>query len=71
MKNLTRKQLYQICQKNKYILVKFTPNIIVGINCKIGLIASKKYCINDTETNYSSWQPCNFMEYITHKTPFL
>lgn len=72
-KNLTKKQLYEACQKHEYLLLRYYPdNSLVAVNTRIARF--KKFDImkyDEKESNYSSFIPCTFSEYITYKTPFI
>ena len=72
MSNLTNFQLIKVFSENKYVLIRFSDNDIVGINCKIGLISAKK---NNPDLNkpsqVMSFRACEIQEYITNKIPFL
>lgn len=69
---LTVKQLYDACQKNKYLLLRFASGYQMGVNCKAAKIAQR---LNpkewDKKTEFVSYQPCGMEEYIQHKHPFL
>jgi len=75
MKFMTRKQLYDVCIKHEYILVRDPISLKThAINCKVAKLGGLKEKVircPDAETNYSSFIPCNFMEYISNKTAFI
>jgi len=74
-KNLSRQQIHNACQVNKYIVLRYSKsNRCIAINCKV----SKHRKLSDKlakkphkKTNFISFRPCCFMEYISLKTPFL
>lgn len=71
MKYLTVKQLYDACQKNDYLLLRFLGGYKMAINCKVAKIAQR---LNpkewDSKTAIVSYKPCEINEYIQHKHPF-
>jgi hypothetical protein len=72
IKSLTVKKLHQICSQNKYILLRERGGILVGVNCKVSPIGFKKFKGNiNVPTNFVSYFPCSFHEYISNKIPFL
>ncbi len=72
MGNLTVKQLYDACQKHKYLLLRFASGYQMGINCKVAAIAKRLKPVNwENETDYISYTPCSINEYIEHKHPFI
>jgi hypothetical protein len=72
MKNLTVKQLLNICKENRYILARYPDGFQVGINCKIAKIAQKNQNYNPTkETRFVSYLPCSFNEYLNNKAPYV
>jgi len=71
MKHLTGAQWFKILSNNKYILARHQTGIIIGINC--GIVRFKKFADqrhNKRKSQYTAWKPCDFMTYITYKTPF-
>ena len=69
---LTVKQLYDACQKHKYLLLRFKSGYQMGINCKVAEIAQR---LNPKEwgkkTDFVSYIPCGLNEYIQHKHSFI
>lgn len=69
---LTVRQLYNACQSNKYLLLRFDSGYQMGINCKIAAIAQR---LNpekwEKETDFVSYKPCDLNEYIEHKHSFI
>lgn len=68
---LTVKQLYDACQKNSYLLLRFASGYQMGVNCRVAAIAQR---LNpkewEQETDFVSYKPCGINEYIEHKHPF-
>ena len=73
MKNMTIKQLKKAMINNKYIVVRESgTNYIRSVNCRIMNILTKNQVNTDNnETKFIGYYPCNFMEYIRLKTPFI
>ena len=74
MKTLTVKQLIKACENNKYIACRKLNNQLIGVNCKIVYLKSirqKNENSLQNLTNYISFKPINFSEYIRLKTPFI
>ena len=70
--NLTAKQLYNICLKNKYIIVRYVNGQITAINCKVVTLKIFDNIKNKNHhTRFISYKPCSFMDYISNKTPFM
>ncbi len=67
---MTVAQVNKACQKHPYILFRFPSGKKFAVNSKIAPIRIKKYNQND-KTDFVSFQPCDFMTYITYKTPFI
>lgn len=71
-KTLTSAQLFNACKNNRFILVRhYSDYRVHAINC--GIYKFKRFTKHkrdQTETNYISFIPCNFMEYISNKVPF-
>lgn len=72
MKNLTRKQLFDATQNNRFILLRHnTHNIMYGHNCAVAKLSMfKNLEIDDSETAWSGFRPCSFQEYISEKIAF-
>ena len=69
---ITKKQLNEICANNSYIVLRYHDNSISALNCKTAFLSRFNNIIkDDSETNYTGWYKCSFMEYIRLKTPFL
>ncbi len=68
---LTVKELKKACEKHKYLLCRRYDNELVGINAKIAPLALKLNPPPDYHhTKFVSYQPCDFMTYITYKWGF-
>lgn len=65
---LTNGQLIDLLQKNKYLLVRFSDNCLIGVNCKVALITARK---NNPDlqklSSVVSCRNCDISEYITYK----
>lgn len=72
-KNLTVGQLLNAAEKHDYLLCRFPSGYQIGINSKVAKIAAKTgACDNlSLETEFVSYKPCSFMEYINHKHAFI
>lgn len=71
-KNLTYHQVYHILMKNRYVLLREENNLLIGVNCDI--INTKKFpkiIGNNNLSNFVSYIPCGFMEYLNHKVRFV
>ena len=69
---LTVKQLYKACLNNSYLLVRFPSGRQMGINTKIAdLIFKKKNYKYNKKTDFVSYLPCSFNEYISKKHVFM
>lgn len=71
--NLTRIQLKNALDNNRYVLLRFScDNSLIGVNSKSAKIKhAARFCIDNTETQFISYIPCSFMEYISYKVPFI
>jgi len=69
---LTVKQLWDACQTNDYLLLRFASGYQMGVNCRVAKIAQR---LNpkewEHETDFVSYKPCGLNEYIEHKHPFM
>jgi len=64
-------QIYKACTKNKYIILRDNNNSLVGINCAIHKMKRFKGIeVNNGKSNFQSYYPCSFQEYIRLKIPF-
>lgn len=64
-------ELKKACDDNKYIIVRTYGGQTHAFNCKAADIAMKKAAGPKMETNYISFSPCSFQEYISKKIPFI
>ena len=72
MERLTVKRLCEIMMDNNYILLRNHGGDLIGHNCKIVNFKMFNDVRNaDTKTIYTSFRPCSFNEYISHKTAFM
>lgn len=76
VKTLTRAQLYKACKKHRYLIYTYTWQgrlVRLGANGRVAnLLAEKRGMLMDgTETKIISYKPCDLMEYLTYKVPFL
>lgn len=70
VETLTVAQLTQICLNNKYIIVRDQWNDTAGINC--GIVNVIKMRGNPkNKTQWYSYKPCSFHEYISNKIKFI
>ena len=73
MEKLTVAQLANACKKNKYLAARYVDNDVIGINCGIANLSKIKKDLKKREnniTNYVSFRPVTFMEYLSIKTKF-
>lgn len=74
MTTLTVNQLAKACQDHPYLLVRMWWGQQVGMNTKVAKLAIKDHGYTDEDLQgYSkiiSYQPCDFMTYITYKIGF-
>ena len=69
---MTVKSLKEACKKHPYILLRFASGYQMGINSKIAHIALKLNGYDDNQlTDFVSFLPCSFYDYISHKAPFM
>lgn len=74
IKCLTVNQIIKACDNNNYIAARFKNNDVIGINCRIAVLSTIKeknaHRLNN-KTNYISYKPISFSEYIRIKYPFI
>lgn len=71
MKNLTVNQIKKACEKFPYLQLRiYDSNKVSGINSKIAFLSRFKNLKNH-ETNFSSYKPISFHEYINIKGVFI
>lgn len=69
--NLTTNQLVKACEENRFLLLRDNVGVY-GFNAavaKLKRVAERRKA--DLETNYVSYRPCTFMEYLNYKIPFI
>lgn len=72
MKLLTLAQLRRAYKGHKYVFLYFPSGYKVAVNTGVAKIANKKIKLHgNNKSEFISCAPCNFHEYISHKTPFL
>lgn len=72
MHYLTNGQLIDQLKQNKYLLVRFDDNELVGINCKVALISAKQKNPDLQKlSSIVSYRNCDLQEYITYKIPIV
>ena len=67
---MTIKQISDVCKLYSYIALRNESGYLMGINCKIAFLKSNKG-EPETETEFISYIPISFSEYINIKHPFL
>jgi len=72
MENLTCSRLYEICQEHDYVLLRLAKNnALMGVNCRIARMPRFETFASDKHhTEFISYIPCTFQEYISYKHPF-
>jgi hypothetical protein len=69
--NLTRKQVWKAVTKfTGYIAVRYDDGDVVGMNCSVAKLSSKRFPMDDQKTRIIGFYPIDFHEYIRIKTPF-
>lgn len=71
---MTNRQLLMAVRKNKYILISDVRGRFIAVNCRaLGLMLKKNPVLGrlGERTVFSSFVPCTFMDYITHKVAFI
>ena len=74
MKRLRVYQIHNACQLYKYLILRYPNGDCIAINCKVAKTKKPLKRFNkkpNGKTNFVSFCPCSFMEYISLKTPFL
>lgn len=72
MRNLTCQQLYNACKNHQFIILRYSgDNSLIAINCKIVTLKKfDKFKTMNSSSDFISFIPCGFMEYISKKFPF-
>jgi hypothetical protein len=71
MKYLTFKQLDEACKKHAYLILRFGSGHQMGVNTKVSKLSKKKYGFKENHiSDFVSFRPCSFIEYIQYKHPF-
>lgn len=73
MKTMSTKDLLNACRNHNYIVVRHICGQVFAFNCRATDLSYKKQGSPpmDIPTNYLSFYPCDFNEYITKKLPFI
>lgn len=74
IKNVTRQKLYNASLLYKYMILRYPDGSFISINSKITRTKRPmKLLIKNPnkKTKFISFRSCSFMEYITHKIPFI
>ena len=72
MTKLTKAQLKAIFKKHEYVLLRDMQGEQFGINTKCMNLALRRSTLKDNdETQYLSFRPVSFIEYINYKIPFI
>jgi hypothetical protein len=66
---MTSAQLEIILSSNPFVMLRHYKGYTMAVNSKVSSIAKRGRV--DIETDFVSYRPCNFMEYISNKTPFI
>lgn len=64
-------QIEAAAKKFKYIILRVNDYDSIGFNCAALEMAKRRGFNPNEETAFTSFRPCNFMEYISNKTPFI
>lgn len=70
---MTVKELLNATQLHPYLLCRLWTGKLMGINSKVAKIAEKKGKCDkpNNETEFTSYIPCSFMEYLNYKHTFI
>ena len=66
-------QLYKATSEYDYLVLRDSENRLMAINCKVAelkTVKTRAISHSKTKSYFTSYRPCNFMEYITLKRPF-
>lgn len=70
MQHLTMTEIRKACENNKFLQLRYNDNTVVGINCRIMGLSKIKH--KDTFiTDFVSFYPINFNQYLSIKVPFI
>ena len=70
-KNITIGQLFDLCNKHNYMIVRDSQGVEYGLNCRLWKIFLRKNNPTlEAETRLVSFRVCGMHEYISHKIPF-
>jgi hypothetical protein len=70
---MTPEQIIKACKNNQYVKFRFRGGDVVGFNCKLVNHPINKAKLEKIkgETTIQSFEPCNFIEYIRTKKPYM
>lgn len=75
MTQMTVRQVEKALKNNKYILLRISTNVVLGINCGILKTESVKESLKakkpNEKTPYLGFRSCSFQEYLSNKEAFL
>jgi hypothetical protein len=63
-------QIQKACEENRFIVLRSRSGFTMGVNCRVKNLKRFKDAI-DLETDYISFYPVGFQEYISLKAPFI
>jgi hypothetical protein len=71
VKTLTLGKLRKVCQEHKYLIVREKGGFTMAVNTGIANLRASKQLPDSAKSNYISYFPCDFQEYISNKVPFI
>jgi hypothetical protein len=70
MKNMMVSQIKKACEENRFIVLRHASGFLMGVNCRVATLKKLEDKV-DLETDYMSFYPASFHEYISLKAPFI
>lgn len=69
---LKASQLLKACRQNSFLRLRSYSGQLIGINTRVAEIAIIRGSYHaENETEFVSYKPCSFQEYITYKIPLI
>jgi hypothetical protein len=70
MKNMTVYEIMDALKENKFIALRHRSGYVMGVNSRVLNLTKAKNALN-LESNYISYYPIGFQEYISVKAAFI
>lgn len=72
---LTKRHFRDAMLNHKFIIVRLSGDVLIGVNSrilktKIMIDRFREDKLDEISNDIVGWYPCDFSEYLTHKTPF-